>query len=422
MPSPIPPRPATATLKKPLSALPERLGGGGSWLETLRRPAGWRVAVITITLLAIVVRVLIIAHTRGGSNLRIYTYFARLALHGGNPFNPPAHGAVATIYANSPPLEFGVFAALLGVHDSPTTLRLLFLLGDVAVLLLVGFCFPRPLRWRLGFLLFYAFNPFVLLAWTVYAQDKTLLFFGIAVLILALERGREWIAWSAFTALAVFKFLGTFAAPALALHWFRKRGWWALAPIGAFLLVLALSNLPWFPKSLDAFARRDRLLSIGPDHVAPTLLLVKAGLYAPVEAKLLPAALAIVVLVLFYAGRIDIREAVVWSLFAGYVFLPDDDFDRLLLIILPFFLLLDFSAGRWIVVWALSTVEALAGSVATRGVPHELSSVAGALRAVFSHEGTLRSVLWLNLLGVLVLAYYFIDRRAGRAPVGRVEP
>lgn len=418
--SPRPLRPATETLKKPLSALRERLGGR-SLMDALRRPGVWRLTVTVISLLAVVVRLLLIAHSHGGSNLAIYTYYGRLALHGVNPFGPPAHGAIGTIYANSPPLEFAVFAGLLGVHDSPTMLRLLFLLGDVAVLLLVGLRLLRPLEWRLGFMLFYAFNPFVLLAWTWYAQDKTLLFFGIAALVLALERGREWTAWLAFTALAMFKFLGAFAAPVLALHWFRKRRWWALAPVAAFGFVLALSCLPWFPKSLDSFSRRDHLTTIPPDHVAPTLLLVKAGLYAPIEAKLLPAAMAIIVLGLFYARRIDIREAVVWSLFAGYVFLPDDDFDRLLLIILPFFLLLDFSVRRWVVVWLVSSVEALAGVVETRGVPHALGGVAGTLNTLFARESSLRSILWMNLLPALVLAYYFLDRRAGRAPVASRE-
>jgi hypothetical protein len=385
----------------------------------VRRPSRWRLTVLAITLLAVVVRVLIIAHSHGGSNLAIYTYFSRLALHGANPFNPPAGGAIKPIYSNSPPLEVALFTALLDLHNSAVTLRVFFMLGDVAVLLLVGLGFPRPERWRLAFMLFYAFNPFVLLAWTVYAQDKTWLFFGIAVLLLALERGREWTAWLAVTALAAVKFLGTFAAPALALHWFRRRRWWALAPVGAFVVVVALSNLPWFPASLHAFSRRDDLLAINPPiHVAPTLVLARIGIYAPLEAKLLPVAAALVILGLYVVRRIDIREAMVWSLLAGYVFLPDTDFDRLLLITLPFLLLLDLSIRRWVLVWIVSCAGALAADVATRGVPGALSGVAGTLHTLFSHEATLRNTLWLNLLPVLVVAYYVADRRAGRAPVG----
>ncbi len=392
--------------------------GGAQVAATLRRPAGWRLAVIAITLLAGVVRVLIIAHTNGGNNLGIYTYFSRLALHGANPFNPPVHGLINPVHSNSPPFEVAVFTALLAIHDSPTMLRLLFVLGDVAVLLLIGFSFPRSLGWRLGFILFYAFNPFVLLSWTAYAQDKTLLFFGIAALLLALERGREWTAWLALTALAAFKFLGAFALPALALHWFRRHRGWALAPVAGFVAVLALSNLPWFPKSLDAFSRRNDLLAFNPPiHVTPTILLAKIGIYAPIEAKLLPVAGTIVTLALYAARRIDIREAMAWSLFAGYVFLPDTDFDRMLLITLPFFLVLAMSAGRWVVVWIVSSAVALAGEIATHGVPHALSGVAGTLHAVFPREGTVLNVLWMNLFTAVVLAYYFLDRRAGGAPV-----
>jgi hypothetical protein len=415
-------RRATGTLKKPRSALAATLGAERV-KPILRRPGAWPFVVIAITLLAVAVRAVIVADSHGGSNLAIYTYFSRLALHGTNPFNPPLHGAINPVHSNSPPFEVAVFTGLLAIHDSPTMLRALFVLGDVAVLLLIGFAFPRPRRWRLGFMLFYAFNPFVLVAWTVYAQDKTLLFFGIAALLLALERGREWTGWLAATALAAFKFLGAFGLPELALHWYRKRRWWALAPVLAFVLVVALSNLPWFPKSLDAFTRRNDLLAINPPiHAAPTIVLARLGIYAPIEAKLLPVAAAIVVLILFARRWIDVREAMVWSLFAGYVFLPDTDFDRMLLIALPFLLLLDLSLARWVVIWVVSSVSALAGLVATHGMPHALAGVAGTLHSVFAGGGTLRYVLWLNLLPALVLGYYCLDRRAGRAPAGTLTP
>jgi hypothetical protein len=383
--------------------------------HVLRRPAGWRAGVIAVALGAFLVRLLIIAHSHGGADLRIYTYFSRLALHGLNPFALQPNEPIPLVDANSPPLEVAAFAALLAIHDSPTTLRVAFALADVAVVLLIGLRFPRPRRWRAAFIVFYAFNPFVLFSWTVFAEDKTLLFLGIAAWVLALERGREWTAWAAATALTVFKFLGAFAVPALALHSFRTRRWRALAPIGASLGIFLLSNLPWFPKSLDAFTRRDARLALNPPiHESPTLLLSRLGIYAPIEAKLLTAVAIVTVLGFFAARRIDICEAVVWSLFAGYVFLPDDPFNRLLLITLPFMLILDFSIARWIAIWVVSSVAALAGVVATRGVPHELSAIAGALRTLFAHEETVRLTLWMNLLPALVLAFYFADRRSPR--------
>ncbi len=393
--------------------------GGERMLEAVRRPAGWRFAVVGITLLAVAVRLLIIAHSHGGDDLRMYTYFSRLPLHGVNPFAPPPTGMFPAVDSNNPPLEVALFTGLLAIHNSPSTLRLLFVASDALLLLLIGLCFPRTRRWRLAFMLFYGFNPFVLFSYTAFAEDKTLLFLGIACWLLALERDREWAGWAAATALTVFKFLGAFAAPVLAVHSWRSRHARALLPIGAFIVAFLLSNLPWFPQSLDAFSRRDARLAINPPiHASPTLVLARIGVYAPVEAKLLTAVGIAAVFVLFAARRIEVREAVVWSLVAGYVFLPDDAFNRLLLITLPFLLLLDLSLWRWLTVWVVSCVAALGAVVATRGVPHELSAVAGPLRTVFAHESTLRHVLWMNLLLALVIAYYLIDRRAGRAPVG----
>jgi hypothetical protein len=383
--------------------------------DVLRRPAGWRAGVIAVALGAFLVRLLIIAHSHGGNDLRIYTYFSRLPLHGLDPFAAPHGGVFPPNQSDQPPIEVAVFTGLLALHDSPTTLRLLFAIADVVIILLIGFWFPRPRRWRGAFILFYAFNPFVLFSWTVFAEDKTLLFLGIVIWLGMLERDRQWWAWGAASALTVFKYLGAFSTPALALHSFRTRGSWALRPIGFFVAVFLLSNVPWFPHSFNAFARRNARLSINPPiHASPTLVLARLGLYAPIEAKLLTAVAIVVVLALFVVRRIDIREAVVWSIFAGYVFLPDDPFGRLLLITLPFMLIIELSATRWVAIWIVSSVDALAGVVATRGVPHELSAIAGPLRAIFAHESTVRHVLWMNLLVALVLVFYCLDRRAHR--------
>ncbi len=102
----------------------------------------------------------------------------------------------------------------------------------------------------------------------------------------------------------------------------------------------------------------------------------------------------------------------VWSLFVGSVFLPDEAFNRLLVIALPFLLLFQPSLRQWVAMWVVSSVAALAAVVATRGVPHALHPIAGVLRSVFSHEATVPHVLWMNLLPALILAFYFIDRRA----------
>ncbi|MDQ2894829.1 MAG: hypothetical protein M3Y09_04185, partial [Actinomycetota bacterium] len=387
------------------------------------RPARWRAAVIAVAFGALVVRLLIIAHSRGGQDLRMYTYFSRLPLHGVNPFGSPRGGLFPPVDGNNPPLEIAVFAGLLAIHDSPTTLRLLFAFADVAVVLLIGLRFPRPRRWRAAFIVFYAFNPFVLFAWTAFAEDKTLLFLGIAAWVLALERDREWGSWAAASALTVFKFLGAFAVPVLALHWLRTRHRRALAPIAAFVAIFLASNLAWFPESLDVFTRRNTRLAIDPPiHASPTILLARLGVYAPIEAQLLTAAALVAIFACFVARRIDVRDAVVWSLFAGYVFLPDDAFNRLLLITLPFMLILHYSIARWVAIWIVSSVAALAGVTATRGVPHVLATFAGPLRAVFTNEATVPHVIWMNLLPALVVTFHFLDRRRAGVSTGYSPP
>jgi hypothetical protein len=392
----------------------------GRMMEKAQRTLGWRGTVIVLTLAAVIVRLVIVAHSRGGEDLRMYVYFSRLPLHGINPFSPPPGGMFPAVDSNNPPVEVTVFTGLLKLHDSPTMLRVLFVLADAAVLLVIGLAYQRPRRWRLAMMLFYGFNPFILVAFTAFAEDKTLLFLGIACWLLALERDSELGSWLAAAALTAFKFLGAFAAPALALRSWRRDGIRAMIPIGAYGAVFLLSNAPWFPASLHAFSRRNVRLGIDPPiHASPWLLVSRAGLYAPAEAKIALVVSLIALLVLYAIGRIEIREAVVFSLFAGYAFLPDDAFNRLILITLPLLLLLDLSVWRWVAVWVVTCWGALAAVVAVRGVPHELARIAGPLHAVFSaHEATVRHVLWVNLFPALVLAFYFYDRSRGRAPVG----
>jgi hypothetical protein len=391
----------------------EHARGRESLARFARSRAGWPTLIALVALGGLLVRLLLIAHSDGGTDLRIYTYFSRLGLHGLNPFNAPAGGLFSPSDSNQPPIEVAVFAGLLAIHDSPTTLRLLFALADVGVIVTAGLWFPRSRRWRTWFMTFYAFNPFVLVSWTVYAEDKTLLFGGILVWIAALERDRQWIAWLTASALTVFKFLGAFSTPAQALHSYRTRGSWVWRPIALYVAVFLLSNLPWFPHSFNALSSRNTRLSINPPiHASPTLILSRLGLYAPIEAKLLTALAILAVLALFARRRIDIREAVIWSLVAGYIFLPDDPGGRLLLVTLPFLLILRLSTARWIAIWVVSSIAGLATVVATHGVPHALSSLGGPLRTLFAHEATVRHVLWMNVLLVLVIAFYFTDRAA----------
>jgi hypothetical protein len=289
-----------------------------------------------------------------------------------------------------------------------------FALADVATLLLIGFGSTRPRTWRLAFMVFFALDPFVLISWTVFAEDKTIIFFWIALLVIALDGERLCLTWFSTTVLTVFKFLGVFAAPVLAIDSWRRRGTAAVAPIAGFVVISALSNAFWFPHSLKAFSRRNVRVGIDPPiHASPTMVLSKLHVYATWEVKPLMIVLLLVIFVAFLYRRLSIQEATVWSLFAGYVFLPDDSFDRLLLISLPFLLLVSLSWRQWLALWIWSCVTALGAEIAVRGVPHALHFASGPLQTAFGHDGTIVHALWMNSFVALVLVSYWIARRRG---------
>jgi hypothetical protein len=55
-------------------------------------------------------------------------------------------------------------------------------------------------------------------------------------------------------------------------------------------------------------------------------------------------------------------------------------------------------------------------------VPRALAGVGGPLRTLFAVEGTLRHVLWMNLLPMLVVAFYFADRHRPAASIPVLRP
>jgi hypothetical protein len=389
--------------------------------DARERPAGparlsWRLRIVALAAVALLVRLLLIAVTDGGADLAIYHWFGQLGLHGVNPYDAPAGGPIEPRFADSPPLEFALFAALLKLHDSPDTLRLFFALCDAGTVLLIGLAFPLARAWRWRAVLFYALNPFVLAAWTGFAEDKTLLFLLIAALLLALLRDRlEW-AWAATAALTALKFLGAFFAPVLALHTLRARGRRGLIPIALCLLAVALTCLIWFPDSLHMLDnRRTRANRDEPIHASPLLFADRVGLYAAWEAQALALLSLLGVLALWWRERIDVREAVVLSIAAGYVWLPDQPSNRILLVLLPFLLLADLSRRAWRLLWAASIPATLAVVEASRELPAGLAEVIGP-------SGSLRQVVWLHLPLLVVAVAWTRDRSRERRRSVSVSP
>lgn len=389
-------------------------------LDTLERR--WRLVVVATALAALLVRLGVIAATGGGSDLRVYVFFARLFAAGASPYTAPPGGAVDPVYADQPPLLFGLFAGLLALRDAPETLRAAFALADAAVIVLVGGWLRRPLAWRLGFMLFYGFSPFVLYSWTAHAEDKTLIFLGLAALVVALERGSHAAAWLLTAALAALKWLGAFWALPLALATWRARGARAaLVSLGAFAVVFAAAQAPFFPSSLEAYARRaDRMEIDPPIHAGLLKPLAEIGLYDPWVARACTAAALVTVAAAFARRRIEAPAAVVLSMVAAYAFLPDQSDNRVLLLVLPVLLLTRLTPSRYVTLWVLSTVAAVALVVELNGVPAALGGLAPVLTAVFGAYGSLQHVVIVNALLLWALACHFRDARV-RGPGAPVD-
>ena len=145
-------------------------------------------------------------------------------------------------------------AGLLALHDSPDTLRVVFALADAGTLVLLGLWFPRGHAWRFGFLVFYAFNPFVLLSFTAFAEDKTLLFLGIVVWIGALERDRQGLAWGAAILSMAPRYI-----------------WWMMPILAGLILPVPLTMLT-SRASVGRWMRRKGLLLTPEETDTPTEL------------------------------------------------------------------------------------------------------------------------------------------------------
>jgi hypothetical protein len=371
----------------------------------------WRAWVVAITGAAVLVRIGVILGSGGGFDLRVYLAFARAAAEGDNPY-VTVEGASLDQAVNLP-LEHILFAALLRLHDSPDTLRVAFLLADACTLALIGLWPGRSIAWRLAVMTFYGFSPFVLYSWTGHATDKTLLLLGITALLVALERDRWAVAWAVTAALAAFKWIGAFWAVPLLVADTRARGWRAAGvAAGAFLAVFALAHLPYLPESLDAYGHRsDRLALDPPLHAALLMPLAEIGLYDPLMARLGTVALLLAVYVWHARGGLTTSEAIVLSIAAAYLLLPDQSDNRILLIVLPMLYVIRLTPARLAWLWAVSFVAAAALVVQLDGVPGPLAPIDDLLRGIFGEYGSLQHVLVMNVILVSVAVWFFADRR-----------
>jgi hypothetical protein len=364
----------------------------------------WRRTVIAIALAALVVRLAIAAITGGGNDLKIYYAFSSLVADGHNPYHPPAGFPFPERLADNLPLEFLLFGGLIDIDHSKYVLRVLFALADMGTILLVGLKYPRPIAWRAAFVGFYAFNPLVLGSWTATSEDKTILFLLFAAMLLGLEAGRTVASWAAATAMGVLKGVSLFFAPFLAWETWRRHGLrFAAACVAGFAALMAIAHLPWWPDALEVYSRRTSHIDFRrPAHAALTQLLDRIGLYDPAIVRYGVPLLLVATFAAYVWRRIDVREGVVLANLATLILQPDHAYTRALLAALPFLFLIRFTARRWIVLWAVSTIASIAIYLQQE-------------RGELGGYGSLAHVVVANAFLAVLVVYYARDRLSGRA-------
>ena len=364
---------------------------------------------------------IVVTGSHADNNLQIYYYFSDLFRHGSDPYHAPAAGHIAPVYGDNPPGLFALFAGFLSLHDSAVTLRLLFAAADAGVIAAVGLLYPRTQSFRLGFMLFYAFNPLVLLDWTISAQDKTITFLLIVLVLAAVDLGRPRLCWIAAAVLAAIKWMtGFFILPLVTwtLRVLPRRK--ALTLLAGSALFFLIANLPFFPDNLLAYERRSTRTGYDPPiFESVTRLLAAAHLYTPLIPKVLGPLLVVSIWALYETGRLRIPETIALSLFAAYVLLPDQSSDRILLITLPLILVTRTTTARWALFWAVSVFAAVGGYGSLVGgsdYTNRFPALPGSVLDVVGASG-LHDVITQNLLLALVLVFFLKDRLPTFAPV-----
>lgn len=384
------------------------------------RGFGWPLVVAALAVSAFGLRLFLIHRTVGyaGEDLRIYTYFADLANRGVNPYaNAPVGGAISPHYLDFPSAELVFFAKLLAIHDTQTTLRVVFAFADAVVVLALGLLLPGTRRRRIFLMTFYGFNPFALAAWTLDAEDKTLVFMLLVFVLIAVERVRLTEAWAASALLAALKWLSAFYFLPLIL--------WSVASKGIrrstlYVTVLACGFVAsvaiYLPDSLDPLQRRDERLKLPPGHASLTQYLARVHAYTPAIAEVFPALMIVAATTAFFTRRIDVRQAIVLCFFGAFVLAPDESLDRVLLVALPLMIVIELGWLRVLLLWAASLVSAIG---AFGGIPFaEISPVSGLVvripyglrinHALGRATGAYASIPYVTFINVFLLAAFVV--------------
>ncbi len=371
----------------------------------------WRLPLL-LAVLAIALRViLILLFPDVRDDLRIYTYYGRMMAQGLNPYLPPADGAVSPHYANIAPFNLALFAAVFRLWDTPTALRLLFALVDGVIILVLGYALRRNRSWRKGVMLYYAFNPLVLTALVIDAEDKVVVILMTLIIVASVEAHRSTASLLWTTALTLYRWLGAFFV--LPLTFYFARTWRSLiAMLGLYGIAFALSHVAYWPANLFIYqSRAQRTLINPPIHDSPTMLLAALGLYTPRLVTLFILLTLVVLYTLFLLRRVTLVEVIILSAFFTTMASPELPTGRIIMVSVPLFLLLTLPRRRLVPLWV---VTAIAAPFLYPDLQARLMGMLGL--PILIPYGSLPHMLLMNLLPALLLVYYFIDKRRGVVP------
>jgi hypothetical protein len=373
-----------------------------------------RKGLLTLICGALLLRVgLIFLFKGGGFDLKIYHYFGTLVAGGGNPYLAPAGGPIDPRYADMSPLNLGVFAGVLSMWNSRQALRFFLAIVDAVLLYGIGRQTWISSQARNRLLVFYGFNPLLLLAWVVATEDKNVVFALVLGLLGAVLRRRTIRASAICGMLAAYKFIGFVFIPPV-LTFVRRTRAKTLVPVIVLLGILVVAHVAYFPECLQVYGHRlGRSQAPLPMHASPLAVLAWIGVYSP---RIVPILLGTMLALLYGAQlrkKLTTGETIVLSGFAIGVISPDAGIDRLLLVALPLLLFVGLEPSRTRFIWVLSSVCSIA-LFWELGPPRWLPgvrTVAPVADLAFGQYGSPQHVVFMNLLPWALLVFFFCDRR-----------
>jgi hypothetical protein len=264
-----------------------------------------------------------------------------------------------------------------------------------------------------------AFSPFVLLAWSATGEDKAISLLLLVVVLVCLERDQLGGAWVAAVALFVIKFESIFFLLPLAAYTFKRRGpRYTTFAIAAFAVAGAVAELPYFPDSLHAFSRRSARIDLTPIDASWTIILNRLGLYDHSIVRPLIVLCLLAIALAFIRGWINVSTAIVLSMFASFLFLPDESYDRIALIVMPLILVVTLTRFRLLAIWLVTVVSA----IALYAVRFSLTSLPEWFLRLVGPYASVHHVIFMNLLVVVLLGYLAIDLMTERRGDGAARP